>query len=72
MSVREVGLIEFQQRIGAKIPSEDDEEYYKPFSSNKNTLRRRRWKEKKNKSRKDYEEYLRDIRNNMRDGKKSF
>ena len=69
-SVKEYSLYEFQCWIGNKIPREDAEDYYKPFSSNKNTLRWRRWNEKKNKNKQDYEDYLREMRNNMKNEKK--
>ena len=59
-SIKEISLIEFQQWIGKRIPTEEDEQYDKPFSTNKNTLRRRRWKEQKSKQ--DYENLLREMR----------
>jgi len=59
-SVKEFGLLEFQQRVGSKIPTEEDEEYDKPFSTNPNTLRWRRWKE--GKSKQDYEDILKEMR----------
>jgi len=53
-------LLEFQQWIGKGIPTEEDEEYDKPFSNNPNTLRWRRWKERKSKT--DYEQILKDMK----------
>ena len=59
-NVEEVKLIGFQQWIGRKIPSEEEEEYAKPFSTNKNTLKSRR--RRANKKRKEYEDYLRELK----------
>lgn len=61
-STKEYRLVEFQQRIGTMIPNEEDEEYDKPFSENKNTLRWRRRKEGKQKSKQDYEDILTKLR----------
>lgn len=61
-STKEYRLIDFQQRVGAKIPLEDVEERYsKPFSTNKNTLKSRKKRERL-KEKKDYEELLRELR----------
>ena len=57
-SVKEIRLIEFQQWIGKKIPTEEAEQYNKPFSTNQNTLKSR----KRRKNKKEYEEILRQLR----------
>lgn len=62
-SVKEYWLYEFQQRIGSKIPTEEDEEMYRePFSTNTNTINSRNKKLKKLMSKEDYEEHLRNMR----------
>lgn len=66
--IKEISLIEFQQWIGAKIPTEEAEQYNKPFSTNKNTLNSRK-KRKKKKEREYYERLLKDMRENIRKAK---
>lgn len=62
-STKEYKLVEFQQRLGKKIPTEEDEEMYRePFSTNKNTINSRNKKLKKLMSKEDYEEHLRNMR----------
>ena len=69
-SIKEIRLIEFQQRIGTKIPREDDEEMFrKPFSTNINTIRDRNKKLKKMMSKEDYQERLRRMREEMKQKK---
>lgn len=62
-SIKEIRLIEFQQWVGNKIPTEEDEEMYRePFSTNVNTINSRNKKLKKLMSKEDYEEHLRQMR----------
>ena len=58
--VKEVKLIEFQQWIGRQIPTEEEEEYNKPFSTNRNTLKSRR--RRANKKKKEYEDYINELK----------
>ena len=68
--IKEISLVEFQQWIGAKIPTEEDEELYrKPFSTNVNTIHDRNKKLKKTMSKEDYEEHLRNMREIIRQKK---
>ena len=65
--IKETKLIEFQQWIWAKIPTEEEEEWRKPFSTNVNTLKsRRRRTNKKLREKKDYENYLKYMRERIR------
>ena len=59
-SVEKLSLLGFQQRIGRKIPSEEEEEYAKPYSTNKNTLKSRR--RRANKKKREYEDYIKQLR----------
>lgn len=62
-SIKEISLMEFQQWIAAKIPTEIEEELFrKTWDVNDNTLKKRRWIAKKKLSKADYEEYLRMMR----------
>ena len=58
-SIKEISLIEFQQRIGARIPPEDEEW----LSQTKEAIKKRRYRAKK---KKDYEELLRQMRKGAR------
>ena len=65
-SIKEYRLIEFQQRLGERIPDEDiEEKYSKPFSTNENTLKSRRKREKL-KEKIDYENLLKELRENAK------
>ena len=60
-SVKEIRLIEFQQRIGAKIPPEDEEWYSQTVEAKKKRKYRAKLKEKK-----DYEALLQELRDNAK------
>lgn len=53
-NIREIGLLEFQQRVGAKVPRED-------WSEKGSAPRQRKLQEKK-----DYEKYIEDLREHYR------
>lgn len=58
-------MIEFQQWVGKRIPREEEDDYTKPLSENYNTIKRRRWKERKveeRKSKEDYDRILSDMK----------
>ena len=61
-------MIEFQQRLGEKIPREEAEELFRnPFpTDNINTWKTRKKIMKRKLSKADYEEYLRQMREDMR------
>ena len=62
-SIKEIRLVEFQQRIGAKIPTEIEEELFRKTGEvNDNTLKKRKKIAKRKLSKVDYEEYLRNMR----------
>lgn len=62
-STKEYRLVDFQQRLGEQIPTEEDEDMYrKPLSTNKNTINDRNKKLKKLMTKQDYQEYLREMR----------
>ena len=63
-SVKEFGLYEFQQRLGEKITPDDLVEQVE-LSQNKRAVDKRKYR-KKLKEKKDYEDYLREIREKMR------
>ena len=66
-SVKEYWLMGFQQRVGSKIPTEEEEQYHKPFTTNINSLKsRRRRANKKLRERQDYENYLKEMRLNYK------
>lgn len=56
-SVKEISLIEFQQWICAEIPPEDEE----GLSQTKEAIKKRRYRAKL-KEKKDYENFLREMR----------
>lgn len=57
-SIKELGLLGFQQRIGRKIPSEEEEDMrLKGGQPKQATIRQRRWRAKKK-----YEDYLRQLK----------
>jgi hypothetical protein len=49
--------VEFQQWIGKRIPREEEDDYTKPLSENYNTIKWRRWKERKDAEKKSKEDY---------------
>ena len=55
-SIREVSLLEFQQRIGAKIPPEDEEW----LSQTKEAIKKRKYRAKK---KQEYEDLLKKMKN---------
>ena len=55
-SIREVSLLEFQQRIGAKIPPEDEE----GLSQTKEAIKKRKYRAKK---KQEYEDLLKKMKN---------
>lgn len=61
-STKEYRLVDFQQRVGGKIPTEENDEYNEPFSTNENTLKSRKKRERKKKEKQDYENLLREMR----------
>ena len=65
-SVKEYSLYHFQCRIGAKIPPEDEEGL-----SMKPTSVRQRKRRAKLKKKADYEQYIRDMRKNVREKNKN-
>ena len=60
-SIKEIGLIEFQQRIGRKIPPEDEE----GLSQTKEAIKKRHYRARL-KEKKDYENLLRELRENAK------
>lgn len=65
-SIKEIRLIEFQQRIGAKI-TPDDLVDTKLLSQNPKSIRQRKWREGL-KQKEDYENLLREMRENAKKG----
>ena len=59
--IKEISLLEFQQRIGRKIPPEDEEWYSQTVEARKKRKYRAKLKEKK-----DYEELLRQMKERQR------
>lgn len=55
-SIREISLLEFQQRIGAKIPPEDEE----GLSQTKEAIKKRKYRAKK---KQEYEDLLKKMKN---------
>lgn len=65
--IREIKLVEFQQWLGKKIPTEEEDEMFrKPLSMNINTIHDRNKRMKKKLSKEDYEEYLRQMRERIK------
>lgn len=70
-SIKEISLIEFQQWITAKIPTEIEEELFrKTWDVNDNTLKKRKRIAKRKLSKADYEEYLRTMREMHKNNRK--
>lgn len=63
-SIKEIGLVEFQQRIGAKITPDDLVDQI-AYSQNPRSISQQKWRKKK----RDYENLLRELRENA---KKNF
>ena len=55
-SIREISLLEFQQRIGSKIPPEDEE----GLSQTKEAIKKRKYRAKK---KQEYEDLLKKMKN---------
>lgn len=62
-SIKEISLLEFQQWIGAKIPPEEEEW----LSQKPESIRQRKWRQWV-KQKKDYEELLRQMRAEAKNG----
>ena len=60
-SVREFGLLEFQQRVWEKIPPEDEE----GLSQNKEAIKKRNYRARL-KQKKDYENLLKELKENAK------
>ena len=60
-SIKEIRLVEFQQRVGKRIPPEDEEWLSQTVEAKKKRKYRAKLKEKK-----DYEELLRTLRENAK------
>ena len=69
-SIKEIGLIEFQQRIGAKITPDDLVDKIE-LSQNPRSISQRKWRHKM-KEKKDYEDLLKSLREQARQKWKTF